>query len=507
MALLLGIDIGTSSVKALLYDSDVAAIQAVASQEYPLSMPQIGYAEQNPQDWWAAAQATVRAVVGQVDQREIDAISFSGQMHGLVLLDADKAVLHPAVIWADQRAGAVLDDLVATVGEDAYIATTGTRPAAGFFGPTLLWFKQQRPQLLERAAHALLPKDYLRWCMTGEIATDVSDAAGTGLFDITRRQWANEVIAHALLPQNILPPILQSWEVAGELTRDAAAALGLKPGIPVVAGCADQPAQALGNGIVMPGVASVTLGSGGQVFVPLGTAQPQVGDGRIHIFNHAAPGYYALGAILSAGLSLRWLRDLFGLSEDSSAYEQLADEALSVSAGAEGLLFLPYLNGERTPHFDSCARGGFIGLSARHTRAHMTRAVMEGVAFAMRQALEIAEAQGDPAATLVGSGGGVESKIWRQILTDVLGRPLRKSLAREQASTGAALLAGVGIGALDTSSGDLSAQFDKLQQLTANYDVATEPRPAQSALYEERYAHFVTLYARLQADMHQLAGC
>lgn len=506
MTLLLGIDIGTSSVKAILYETDNAELLAVAGQEYPLHIPQPGYAEQDPDDWWQATQATVRQIVQQAGRQDVAAISFSGHMHGTVLLDSAKQVLHPAVIWADQRTTGILDALLATVGEDDYIATTGTRPAAGFYGATLLWFKQHQPDLLDNASHAILPKDYVRWCMTGEIGTDVSDAAGTGIFAVAEQAWATEIVAKAGLPEAILPPVLQSWEVAGQLTPEAAEALSLPAGIPVVAGCADQPAQALGNGIVASGVASVTVGSGGQVFVPLGSDMLTRMDGRVHVFNHAAPGYYALGAILSAGLSLRWLRDLLGLSDTADAYTILAEEATAISTGAEGLLFLPYLNGERTPHFDGCARGGFIGLASHHTRAHMTRAVMEGVAFAMRQALEIAEALGEPAEMLIGSGGGVDSMIWRQILTDVIGRPLHKSLAQEQASVGAALLAGVGTHAL-AASDDVAQQFAAVHEIAGSYDTPTEPRPAQHTLYNERYTQFVELYSRLQADMHRLAGC
>lgn len=505
--LLLGIDIGTSSVKTLLYDVSTAQTLAIATQEYPLNIPQPGYAEQNPEDWWQATTATVQHVIQAAGRSDVAGISFSGQMHGLVLLDSDKQVLHPAVIWADQRSGTLLDELVAAVGQETYIATTGTQPAAGFYGATLLWFKQHQPALLEQARHAILPKDYVRLRMTGQIATDVSDAAGTGLFAIGQKNWADTIIANLGLPRQIFPDVLQAWQVAGELNGDAAAALNLGPGIPIIAGCADQPAQALANGIVAPGRSSITIGSGGQVFVPLPPMLAPPTDNRVHVFNHAAPGYYALGAILSAGLSLKWLRHLLGLEQDKQAYALLSEEAAAIPAGCEGLLFLPYLNGERTPYMDSCARGGFIGLGTHHTRAHMTRAVMEGVAFAMRQALEIAEALGEPAAQLIGSGGGVESQVWRQILVDVLGHPLHPSGVQEQAGVGAALLAGVGIGAFASDLSDVDAQFQGMAGQVALPTIVVEPQPGQQRIYQERYEQFVAMYSSLRDDMHRLAGC
>jgi xylulokinase len=340
--------------------------------------------------------------------------------------------------------------------------------------------------------------------MTGQIATEVSDAASTGIFDIYQQKWAKQIIEATQLPDRLFPPVLQSYDIAGELSEKAAIALGLQKSIPIIAGCADQPAQAIGNGILRTGLASVTIGSGGQVFLPIQADEKGVlhTDRRIHVFNHAASGWYALGAILSAGLSLRWLRDLLGMSQQKDAYQLLSAEAAKVNAGADGLIFLPYLNGERTPYMDSSVRGAFIGLSGHHHRGHMARAIMEGVAYAMRQALEACETVGQPAEKIIASGGGLESSIWRQIFTDVLNRPLRKSLQKEQAVLGATILAAVGTHYF-VPTGSIEDNFAAIQPKLAQYGAATEPRNA--SFYDEQYQHFCELYPRLKADFHRLS--
>lgn len=498
MTLLLGIDVGTSSVKAALVEADTGRLLAVAAEEYPLHQPQPGYAEQNPQDWWQATITTVRRAVAGAGRSDVSAVSFSGQMHGTVLLDAAHQPAHPAIIWADQRSGTSAHTLIQAVSEAHLLTTTGTLPAAGFMGATLLWLRDHHPDLLDRAASVVLPKDYVRLQMTGEIATEVTDAAGTGLLNIHTGQWAQTVLDGAQLPSALFPDVLEAYDEAGTLRAAAAAALGLPAGIPVVAGCADQPAQAIGNGIIGRGVASITIGSGGQIFVPM---DPIRTDERVHVFNHAAPGWYALGAILSAGLSLRWLRDLFQID-----YETQSALAQQAPPGAEGLIFLPHLNGERTPHMDPCGRGSFIGLSSRHGREHMIRAVMEGVGFALRQALEICESLTGEIATLIGSGGGMGSVVWRQIIADIIGHPLRQSLQTEQAALGAALLAGVGIRHF-SPDGTVRDNFMRLREMAAQYDAPIPYSERDHAFYTERYDQYKTLYPRLRADIHRLAGC
>ncbi|MEL7233247.1 MAG: xylulokinase, partial [Chloroflexota bacterium] len=384
MAKLLGIDMGTGSAKAVLYDAEAAQVIATANEEYPINRPAPDRAEQNPDDWWQATVNVVRQVT--TDEQNIAAIGLSGQMHGGTFLNAGGEVVHPAIIWPDTRSASEVTQLLERVGHERYPQITGTLPAVGFLAPTLLWMQTHTPDVLEKTAAFLLPKDYTHYKLTGEMTSEASDAAATGLFDVEQAAWSTEIMAAMGIDPGICPRVIPSSEVMS-LSQQAADDLGLKAGIPVAAGCADQPAQALGNGILAPGVVSITVGSGGQVFSPMTRVQT---DSRLHVFNHAVPGtYYALGAILAAGLSLRWLRDIL-----NADYAALSAEAATVPAGADGLMFLPYLNGERTPHMDPHARGGFIGLSSYHTRAHLARAVMAGVAFAVRQAGEITQELG-----------------------------------------------------------------------------------------------------------------
>lgn len=502
MAVLLGIDVGTSSVKALLFDPDSTEVVAVAGQEYPIRKPAPDRAEQDPDDWWRATVEVMHRVVAQSGRRDVRAIGLCGQMHGTIMLDGQNESIHPAIIWPDQRSAAECDELVRVFGAQRYASIAGALPATGFMAPTLLWLRHHDPALLDQVRHVILPKDYVRLKLTGAVATDPSDAAATGLFDITAKTWSKVIIRGTGLPTDIFPPLLDSQAVAGELTAAAAESLGLASGIPVVCGCADQPAQTLGSGLVAPGKAAVSIASGGQVVTPLRpddlTHIPT--DPRLHIYNHAAPGmWYILGAILSAGLSLRWLRGVMGMDNlGNVAYERFSAEAEAVAPGAEGLIFLPYLSGERTPHMDSRARGGFIGLSAYHEQGHLARAVMEGVAFALRQALEISVELGGQVETVIAAGGGVESAVWRQILADVLGLPLQKSLLTEQAPLGAALLAGIGVG---TYSG-----YDEAAAVVARYGAATEPVGERRALYDALYAEFKALYPRLRDDFHLLSS-
>ncbi len=498
---LLAIDIGTSSAKALLYEAVGGTVLATASQEYPLHRPAPDRAEQDPLDWWQATVTIVRQIVGQTGITDIAGIGLTGQMHGTVLLDSTHQPLHPAIIWADQRGAASSQAIIAKIGKAAYTTVTGTLPAAGFMISTLVWLAEHQPDLLDRAAHVILPKDYVRLRLTGEIATDISDAASTGAFDVSRRAWAVDILRALDLPVNIFPPVADSTTVTGALTPAAAAELTLPPGIPVVAGCADQPAQAVANGIIMPGIASVTTGSGGQVFIPLALPHdsPVPVDDRVHVFNHATPGMgYILGAILSAGLALRWLRGITGLAGNPDAYAILSAEAAAVPPGASGLLFLPYLTGERTPHMDPAARGAFVGLSDYHQRGHLARAVMEGVTFALRQALEISQALSEPVERVIVAGGGAESDTWRQIQADIFNLPLQKSLMQEQTSTGAAMLAGVGVGVY-ASVGEACA--DRVR-----YGDTTAPHPANRARYDELYEQYLTLYPHLQANLHRLTA-
>ncbi|MDZ4768129.1 MAG: xylulokinase [Chloroflexota bacterium] len=504
MPLLLGIDIGTSSIKAILFQSETAAIVASAGHEYPTHRPAADRAEQDPADWWTGVVEVVSKVTADARTDEIAGIGLCGHMHGVAFLDRVGRAVRPAIIWADQRSGTECHDLIDQIGAERFASIAGTLPAAGFAAPSLLWLNRHEPRTLERTATLLPPKDSVRFMMTGEIATDASDAAATALFDVSVKSWSPEIVNAVGVARSMLPPIRDSASICGSLTRAAAEQLGLPIGIPVVTGCADQPAQAFANGLIATGKASVTVGSGGQIFVPVMPVQEGARfhlptDPRVHVFNHALPGmWYVLGATLSAGLSMRWLRDLMGMTADADAYARFSDEASAIPPGAGGLLFLPYLTGERTPHFDPGARGAFIGLSASHTRGHLARAIMEGVAFSLREALTIGMNIGGSVSSVIAAGGAMDSPTWRQIVADVLGLPLRQTGLSETTAIGAALLAGVGVGVYDT--------YTEACTRTSRAVRITEPNDAAHARYNAIYPVYLGLYGRLREDMHALGG-
>lgn len=492
---ILAIDLGTSAVKAVVID-ETGKLRAVSTCEYPIHSPRPGWAEQNPDTWWAATTQAVQMAVRQA-KMPIRAIGLSGQMHGLVLVSAAGKPIGPAIIWADQRSTEEVAIFNQQIGTERLARIAGTAPAAGFLGPTLLWLKRHEPKRLDDAAACLLPKDYLRFLLTGTIASEPTDASGTALFDVRQCCWSDEIVAELGLPRRLLPPIMASAEVVGGLTGKAAKALGLPAGIPVVAGCADQVAQAVGNGLLQPGKASVTLGSGGQIFMPLDKPVPD-DRLRVHLFCHAPDDcWYWLGAMLTAGLSLRWLRDLVGLTGDEDAYGRFSTQAAAVPPGAEGLIFLPYLVGERSPLMDPLAKGCFVGLNVRHGQGHMARAIMEGVAFALRQILETMLELGAPPEQIFAAGNGFSSPVWRQIVADVLARPLHHRTDPERTGVGAALLAGIGAGIFDG--------YDALEPMLPAVSAVTEPNPAHVDFYAGRYQLFCQVYPVLKPIMHELS--
>ena len=478
MTLLLGIDLGTSSVKAIVWDADQNVLLGTGSEEYPMSHPHPNTAEQNPDHWWQATRTVVRRALDVCGRRDISAIGFSGQMHGTVLVDLHGIPVHPAIIWADQRASfAEITRMVDQIGiPDAYHPISGTMPCLGFMGVTLYWLRHHAPEVLSAAHRVMLPKDYVRFKLTGAVGTEVSDAASTGIFDIHTRDWRWDALAAWEIPAHIFPSIAASSGIAGFVTPEAADALGISAGIPVVYGAADQPAQAIGSGLIAPGRMSITIGSGGQIFAPVraGLGERVKTDIRVMVFNHAVPDtYYAEGAILSAGLSLRWLRGIVGLD----AYEALSDEASYIPPGSEGLTFIPRLIGERNPwDAQHAAPGGFSGLKLHHTRGHLARAIMEGVAYAIRDQVETITAITGKPHTIFASGGALVAPVWRGILADVLGTPLTQSTLHEQAGIGAAILAGVGIGYWKT--------FDEACTRAVHADThLTEPDSERAAFY------------------------
>ncbi len=490
---LLGLDLGTSSLKAVVTD-EAGRVVGLGNAEYPIQTPAPGAAEQDPNDWWRAAVEATRQALTQAGPVPVVAVGFSGQMHGAVLLKGDGRPVRPAIIWADQRGASVLADVEGRVGRDRLAQVCGTAPAAGFQVSTLVWLAAHEPAALRDAATVVLPKDYVRHRLTGVLETDETDASATGLFDVGARRWAEEVVETLGIDAALLPPVRRSADVCGSLGREGADALGLPRGIPVVAGCADQPAQAIGNGLLGPPLGSVTVGTGGQVFVPL-TEPAFDKEGRLHTFCHAHPErWYLLGAMLSAGMALRWFRRLLG-NADYTTLDALAAE---VPPGSEGLRFLPYLVGERSPLMDPHAKGGFVGLTLRHGPGHLTRAVLEGIAFSLRHIVETMGSIGAHPAKFVASGNGLGSPLWRQMVADVLNRPLYRShdrFAAERAGVGAALLAGIGSGTVEGATA--------IDRWTPTFDEETAPDPARVEAYERAYADFREVYPRLRTYFHQ----
>jgi xylulokinase len=469
---LVGLDVGTTGVKALALSPE-GDVLARAEESYDLSTPRPGWAEQDPEDWWRAAERALAALGG-----EPTAIGLSGQMHGLVVLDDRERVLRPAILWNDQRTEAECVEIEERVGLARLIQLTGNRALPGFTAPKLLWLRRHEPTTYGRIAHVLLPKDYVRLRLTGGVhAIDVADASGTLLFDVAGRRWSQEMLEALELDPAWLPRAMESPEVSGETTA----------GIPVAAGAGDQAAAALGVGVDRPGPVSVVLGTSGVVFaaLPAFAADPQA---RVHAFCHAVPGgWHAMGVMLSAGGSLRWLRSALG---GASGYKELTVAAGEWPAGTEGLTFLPYLSGERTPHADPHARAAFSGLSLRHDRGALVRAVLEGVAYGLRDSLALLGELGvEPHAGHV-SGGGARSELWLRILASVLGLPIRRAATDEGSAFGAALLGGVAAGVFRDVHEAVATCVRLLDPV--------EPDPEWCAAYEHGYGRFRLLYPALR---------
>lgn len=499
---LLGIDLGTGSVKALLVD-DRGATLGRGSAEHPLHHPRPGHAEQNPDDWWTATGAAVREALKQSSGAEVAGIGLSGQMHGTVLLGRDARPLCPAVIWADTRSGDEAREIGEAVGRERLIELTGSPVASGFQAATIRWMASHRPEVWSEVAHVLLPKDEIRRRLTGEIATEPSDASGTLLLDVTTRDWAQPVLDAVGVSRRRLPRIVDSDAQTGTLTAEAARHLGLGAGIPVFAGAGDAPAGALGAGVVDADAMLLTISTGAQVFAPISTVRTDR-QGRIHTFCGAASngegggrgaGWYLMGATMVAGLAMRWLRDaVFGL-DPAGAYARMTEWATEVEPGAGGLVFLPYLAGERTPHMNANARGVLLGLTADHGRGNLVRAVMEGVAYALLDAYDVVRAAGARPRRIVLAGGGAQSPLWRRIVADVFGLTVSPLATAEQSALGAALLAGAGLGRFDLA---------ETAQRWAAYGDPVDPAPSNAARYAELTGIFRHAYLHHQADFDAL---
>ena len=448
MIKVLGIDVGTGGSRALVMDDGGRIVSSATEEHAPFASPQIGWAEQRPEDWWRACGIAVSKALAKANLRgeDIACVGFSGQMHGAVMLDERDEVVRPALIWCDVRTQKQCDDLTAKVGAERLIGLTCNPALANFTVTKFLWVRENEPELWKRVRSVMLPKDYVRFRLTGERATDMADASGTLLLDVAHRRWSNEMLQAAEISESWLPELFESPDVCGQVSSAGAAATGLRTGTPVVAGAGDQAAGATGMGIVAAGSVSATIGTSGVVFAA--TDRPALDPkGRLHTFCHAIPGrWHVMGVTQAAGLSLRWFRDQFGSEskDGGDPYERLTDAARTVPPGCDGLLWTPYLMGERTPHLDANARAALVGLSASHTRAHVVRAILEGVAFSLRDTFTIFEEMKVPVKNIRLGGGGARSKLWRQIQADVYGHEVEIVEAEEGAAYGAAILAGVG---------------------------------------------------------------
>jgi len=485
----LGIDVGTGGTRAVLLDQAGRVLGAATAEHAEMASPQLGWAEQDPRDWWRAARVAIEECLTAAGATgaEVSAVGLSGQMHGLVLLDATGEVVRPALLWCDQRTEEECREITERVGAKRLIDLVANPALTGFTLPKIWWVRKHEPEPWSRVRSIMLPKDYVRFKLTGARATDVADASGTLLFDVVRRRWSAEMLEASDLGAEILPEVFESPEITGRVTKDGAAASGLREGTPVVAGGGDQAAGAVGMGIVAPGNVSATIGTSGVVFAA--TSEPVVEPkGRIHTFCHAIPRrWHVMGVTQGAGLSLRWFRDQFA---GGASYDSLMIEAAAAPAGSDGLLWAPYLMGERTPHLDPNARGALVGLTAQHTRAHVVRAILEGVAFSLRDTLTIFRGLGVPVKSIRLGGGGARGYLWQQIQADVYGLPVDLVAAEEGAAYGAALLAGVGAGVWPS--------VDAACETAVRVAKRVEPIAENVELMKRRYEEYRKVYPALR---------
>ncbi len=497
MTYFLGIDISTTGSKALILDDRGGAV-GVASSPHTLQTPRPLWSEQNPEEWWQAASASIHTVLERtgIEGRQIEAIGLTGQMHGLVLLDEGGHVLRPAILWNDQRTQSQCDEIHRLIGRQRFIQITGNVALPGFTAPKILWVQENEPEVFSRAKHVLLPKDYVRYRLTGEYAMDKADGAGTVLFNLKSRDWSDALLDALGIDAAWMPRTFEGPESTGCVSEEAAAATGLAAGTPVVAGGGDQAAQAVGVGAVEPGIVGLTVGTSGVVFASTPSAMVEP-DGRLHAFCHAVPGlWHFMGVMLSAAGSLQWYRDALA---PGISFDDLLKEAEAAPAGSGGLQFLPYLSGERTPYPDPLARGAFVGLTLRHGRAHLTRAVLEGVSFGLKDSFRLIQNAGLGTITQIrASGGGTKGAVWRQILASVLEAELVTVNTTEGAAYGAALLAGVGAGAWR----DVTSACRSCITITQS----TRPDDSQVESYRKAYPMYQQLYPALKSSFADLAA-
>ena len=495
MKYVLGIDLGTSGTKTVLFDQEGRGM-AASTVEYPMQQPRNGWAEQDPADWWRAAVATIRAVLEKsgVDAQDVVSLGISGQMHGLVMLDEAGQVLRPSIIWCDQRTQQECDEITARVGYDNLIRITANPALTGFTLSKLLWVRKHQPDVYARCRHILLPKDYVRYMLTGDFATEVSDASGMQLLDVPHRCWSDELLGLMDIDKSLLAKVYESCEVTGHVSAQAAALTGLTEATLVVGGAGDNAAAAVGTGVVEDGRAFTTIGTSGVIFAHTDklSIDPQ---GRVHTFCCAVPGaWHVMGVTQAAGLSLKWFRDTFCAAEKEAAqamgvdaYDLINQEAAQSPIGANKLLYAPYLMGERTPHLDADCRGMFFGLSAMHQRRDLLRAVMEGVTYSLKDCLNVLSGMGVAPAQMLACGGGGRSPLWRQMLADVFGCPVATTVNTEGPALGVAILAGVGAG--------LYPSVQEACRAMIHVNPAQQPIPENVPQYAKVYDVYRRLYA------------
>jgi len=496
MNYLLGLDIGTSGVKTLLISLE-GEIISNKTTSYPLATLHPGWAEQSPYDWWEATVNAIREIVSNdyIDANQIKGISLSGQMHSSVFLNEKMEVIRPAILWSDTRTSEQCRKIYTKAGGlDQLIHYVSNPALEGFTAPKILWLKEKEPENYQKVKYILLPKDYIRYRLTNELFTEVSDAAGTLLFDVIKKRWSASLLEKLEINQNLLPPVLNSFDLAGKITKNIADQTGLTPGTPVVAGGADNACGAVGSGITEEGRVMVSIGSSGVVLAQ--TNNPQADqEGRIHLFNHACPNsWYMMGVTLSAGMSYKWLeKKLFNSSLNYTELDQLAEE---IEPGSEGLIFLPYLYGERTPHADANARGVYFGISGKHDQRHFIRSVLEGVTFALKDSLELIKDKGVKIKEIRAIGGGAKSGIWQQILADVLGEKINLLNVEEGPAFGAALIAGVGVG--------VYSSFAEAVNRIIKVKKTIIPGIKNNQRYNQYYQLYKKLYYSLKEDFKEL---
>ncbi len=489
----LGVDVGTGGTRALLVDESGEVRHAFTAAHEEMHMAQPLWAEQRPENWWGASRQAIRGVLSEAraSGKDVRGVGLSGQMHGLVILDASNQVIRPALIWCDQRSQPQVDWINQTAGKETVLRSTANPVLTGFTLPKLLWVRDHEPHLFERVKKVLLPKDFVRFHLTGEFASDVSDASGTALFDVVQRRWSLDLVDKLGLDRSILPHVYESSDITGAITAEAARDTGLEPGTPVAAGGGDQASSAVGNGIVAPGVVSCTIGTSGVVFAH--SERPHYDPaGRVHTFCHAVRGaWHVMGVTQGAGLSLQWFRNQLAPGAD---YDVLTAEAATAPAGSQGLYWLPYLMGERTPHLDAMARGGWVGLTAKHTRADLIRSLIEGVSYSQKDCLDIIEEMGVTVESVRVSGGGARSPFWRQVLADVFRKPVVTLATQEGSAYGAALLALVGTGAYSSVPEVCRAVIHEVESVS--------PRSQEAEIYAAGHSTYRSLYPALRGVLN-----